>query len=109
MAFNPTIGPLEILSVGSIIVAQVNAPHNDVAEFFCADEATVSITRAEALANAQLFVEAQNVLDNLRRLLDVCADFIRNSTDPGTEALAAVHCAKASIARATLAPAEDET
>lgn len=62
-----TQGPLEILdgAFGTIIVADDT---NDIAEFFHCDEATVSTSREEALANARLFVAAGGLLEALKVL-----------------------------------------
>lgn len=47
-----------------------------------------TVTRAELVAE-------------YRRLIDVCEDLIRNTSDPGTEALAAIYCSKAVLAKVT--------
>lgn len=60
MAHTP--GPYELYAEGHTIVVGDVATHTDLAEFFYADEHTVSTTRDEALANASRFMASEDML-----------------------------------------------
>jgi hypothetical protein len=55
----------------------------------------------EQHANARLIAAAPELLAACRRLLDKCEAFIEQHPDPGVDAWATVHCARAAIAKAT--------
>jgi hypothetical protein len=61
-----TPGPWEFLEAFTsdrpITIGEVNAPHNDIANVYSADDATVSITREQAIANARLIAAAPDLL-----------------------------------------------
>ncbi len=73
-----TNGPWEFLEAGEtesvhnagrpLTVAEARAPHNDIAVIFSADDATVSITREQAIANARLIAKAPTMFAMLKEL-----------------------------------------
>lgn len=69
-----TPGPYELYDYGTTIVVGDVATHTDLAEFFYADEHTVSTMRDEALANAKLFRAAPDLLLALKLALKQIED-----------------------------------
>jgi hypothetical protein len=78
-----TPGPLEFLEAGRteegfnrgqpLTITEVGGARNDVANLYSADDATVSITREEAIGNARLLAAAYNAFDSAARALNVNA------------------------------------
>lgn len=72
-----TPGPYTDCFEGNTVLV-VGGPHNDdLAEFFHYDEATVSVTREEAEANARLFIAASDLLLAVQCLCDEMADYMK--------------------------------
>lgn len=63
-----------------------------------------NVVRQETL-NEQAAIRAELVAE-YRRLMNVCDDLIRGTTDPGSEAFAAIYCSRAILARADATPGE---
>lgn len=74
-----TPGPWEFLEASDtegngnagkpLTICEVVGDHNDIANVYSSDNATVSITRAEAIANARLIAAAPDLLQALRVLV----------------------------------------
>lgn len=72
-----TPGPWEFLEAGdtesefnvgrALTISEGSAPHNDIANVYSCSDATVSITREQAIANAHLIAAAPNLLAIARR------------------------------------------
>lgn len=96
-----TPGPLQVLHAGNINIVVIGPNYEDIAEFFHCDEATVSTSREEALANARLFVAAGGLLEALKAFLTIDSRAYLKQSDLAKDLITAKKNAWAAIKKAT--------
>jgi hypothetical protein len=107
-----TPGPWEFLEAGRteekfnvgrpFTIAEANAPHNDIANVYSADDETVSITREQAISNARLIAAAPDLLKHAQSLLNgIDTGLVRLDTDADETLANTMSGLRAAIAKAT--------
>lgn len=83
----PTPGPWEFLELGRTeeeynrgraLTISGGPNHDDIANVFSCDDASVSISRAEAVANARLIAAAPKLLDALKGLTNGMPELLKS-------------------------------